>query len=147
MGDIADDMINHMDQDWPREYMQVGPDPTPFYRWRSLFIWTDIYGDKHPLDTIDNIYLNNIINHLIKKKLPLIDKKNREEVKRVSLIIKYLKREQTLRKKLERALCVHPELFNKCENKGHCANTEGCLEYLQPKDNITLSNKLEERKK
>lgn len=99
MGEIADWMIEQMLEMDPTFYPFVElprPRKPTFIEWRERFVWTDINKVKHPLNTIDNRYLGNIIPFLQRRydAMPGGDDK-----KRVGRILQYLRQEQKYREK------------------------------------------------
>lgn len=103
------------DFDIPLDYLYL---ETPFRRrpkfeqLRLLFVWADKEGDRHPLNTIDDYYLGNIVNFLKRKRteLPPFDgdpvtgeiRDNEQEEDRLDNLIEFLEEEQKYRKKHKR---------------------------------------------
>lgn len=90
-GPFSCDFSNHWD-DFDAQDLR---DDEPLFD-RATFIWTDIDGDKHPLNTIDDEYLRNIIGHL-ERKLVRVGPKSRLAEVRLELLIEFLEEEQMLR--------------------------------------------------
>ncbi len=99
MGEIADWMIEQMletDDRFLDRLFNPKPRWPTFMEWRERFVWTDIEKVKHPLSTIDDRYLGNIIPFLQKRYDGML---GGDDKKRVGKILTYLRQEQTYRAK------------------------------------------------
>ncbi len=101
MGEIADWMIEQMLDDFSYKDFERLINPLPprwptFEEWRKRFVWTDIDKVKHPLSTIDDRYLGNIIPFLQRRYDAML---GGDDKKRVAKILTYLRQEQKYRAK------------------------------------------------